>query len=85
MANKVRFKWKMSGFKALREDPALAPILNEKARAMAAAAGDGYEAKSAETTGGRGRLRAAVIAASYAAQRDNAKNHTLTRVIRGGA
>lgn len=79
---KSRVKWLMKGFAELRTAPGVLKVLNENAEAMAQAAGEGYVPRPAYRTGGRGRGRASVSAMTYAACRDNAKNHTLTRVLR---
>lgn len=58
--------------------PSLARELRARAERGARAAGDGYIAVSEI---GRNRARAAVVAASPHARNDNAKNHTLLRII----
>lgn len=58
--------------------PSLARNLRARAEKGAQAAGDGYIAVSEI---GRNRARAAVVAASPYARRDNAQDHTLLRII----
>lgn len=58
--------------------PSLARELRARADKGARAAGDGYIAVSEI---GRNRARAAVVAASTYARRDNAEDHTLLRII----
>lgn len=79
---KVTF-WKGS-FAELRTLPAVMQVLNDKAEAIAEAAGRGYEAMHAEKTGGRVRGRAAVVPTTPAAVRDAAKNGTLQRAMNAG-
>lgn len=78
---KVRMKWRRGAFADLRTDPAVMRELDAYAEQIASAAGDGYEAKGAEVTGGKVRGRAAVVATTVKANRDNAKNHTLVRAL----
>lgn len=58
--------------------PSLARNLRSRAEKGARAAGDGY---IAVWEIGRNRARAAVVAASTYARRDNAEDHTLVRII----
>ncbi|NKY08943.1 hypothetical protein [Cellulomonas hominis] len=74
-------KWRRGAFAELRTDPAVMRELDSYAERIADAAGDGYEAKPAEETGGRVRGRAAVVTTTLGAIRDNAKNHTLMRAL----
>lgn len=79
---KTRIKWRVAGFRELRLEPGVIADLEERAEAVAAAAGDGYEASA---MAGKNRGRASVITADYAAMRDNAKNQTLLRSLDAGA
>lgn len=79
---KTRIKWRLPGFRELRLEPGVIADLEERAEAIAAAAGDGYEASA---MAGKNRGRASVITADYAAMRDNAKNQTLLRSLDAGA
>jgi hypothetical protein len=73
----------MKGFAALRSDPAMMDELNRLAEEIATRAGDGFEAKPAAVTGGRGRGRAAVITMTPQARVDNAKHNTLLHALGG--
>ncbi|MCG7284964.1 hypothetical protein MHY85_03125 [Cellulomonas sp. ACRRI] len=78
---KIRVKWRNGAFADLRTEPAVMDELDAYAEHIAAAAGDGFEARMAEETGGRVRGRAAVLTTTTEAMRDNAKNHTLLRAL----
>jgi hypothetical protein len=52
--------------------------IERRTRAVARAAGEGYEPSVVE---GRNRVRGSVITATYDARRDNGKNHTLLRAL----
>lgn len=73
-----RIRWYPSGFRKLRRLPTVRAFLHDRAEDGAAAAGDGYIARSEI---GPNRARAALVAASRHARRDNAEDHTLLRVI----
>lgn len=73
-----RTRWNLAGFRKVRRLPSLEKVLLERARDGASAAGDGYIAVSEI---GVDRARAAVVAASTYARRDNAEDHTLLRII----
>lgn len=74
----VRIRWNAAGFREVRRLATLEKDLLDRAQRGAAAAGDGYIAVSEI---GPDRARAAVVAASTHARRDNAEDHTLLRVI----
>lgn len=78
MSNIKRIKWNMGTYRQVRHDPAAVAIIDSAAQRGAAFAGDGYEAGS---YAGRTRHRGSIITATYEAQRDHAKNHTLARII----
>lgn len=79
MATKI--KWNVKAFRELRLEPGVIADLEKRAEAVAAAAGDGYEASA---MAGKNRGRASVITANYAAIRDNARNQTLLRSLDAG-
>ncbi len=81
---KARIKWNRGAFAELRTLPAVMNELGGYADRIASAAGDGYEATTPAVTGGRVRGRAAVVATTAKANRDNAKNHTLLRALGQG-
>lgn len=69
---------------AIREVLKSSPVnaeLDRRARRIAAAAGAGYEAVDST---GKNRERSAVIASSYKARVDNARNNTLLRALGAG-
>lgn len=72
----ARVKLNIGQFRALRNDAAVIADLRARAERLADACGPGYVAGSQP---GRNRGRAGVVTATYAAQRDNAKNNTLIR------
>lgn len=78
---RVKVAWKRGAFAELRTSPGVMAQVDRTAQAMADRAGPGYEAKPAKKTGGRVRGRAAVIPTTHDAIRDQAKNHTLERVV----
>lgn len=84
MATRVKIKWKRGVFKEIRTLPDVMSIVESTADSMAADAGEGYEATAASVTRGRGRARASVVTATPRAMHDNAKRHTLTRVLAQG-
>lgn len=78
---RVKIRWRKGAFAELRTSPSVMAEINAAASRIGASAGSEYTVEPAEKTGGRIRGRAAVIAGSHAAQRDNAKNHSLTRAL----
>ena len=74
------FKWDMAGFAEVRSTPAVLGMLKSAADQRAAAAGEGYETRGPQTSGGRGRGRAAVITGNAKARRAEAISHNLARV-----
>lgn len=81
---RTRIQWNKAGFEALLRHPAVKADLFRRAEKIAEAAGGelgGYVARSGE---GKTRSRAAVIAATYRARRDNAANQTLLKSIDAG-
>lgn len=74
----ARIRWNLAGFRKVRRLPTLERVLLSHAQDGASAAGDGYIAVSEI---GPNRARAAVVAASTYARRDNAEDHTLLRII----
>lgn len=84
MAKRVQLKFNQSAFAEIRTAPKVMAMLNDIAGQTAARAGDGFESRSAEATGGKVRGRAAVITVSHKAMRDQSRNRTLERSIGGG-
>lgn len=81
---RVQIKFNPAGFQAIRTAPKVMGLLNDIANATAARAGDGFEARNAEVTGGKVRGRAAVITTHHKSMRDQSRNRTLERSIGGG-
>lgn len=76
--SKARIKWRVEGFRELRLEPAVQELINDGAEAIAARAGDGYEASLLD---GKNRERASVITATFDAILDNARHQTLLRSL----
>lgn len=81
---RVKIVWRKGAFAELRTLPGVMKEIDDTTKRMAQRAGKGYEAKPAEKTRGRVRGRGAVVTGNFEAIRDNAKNHTLTRILGGG-
>lgn len=83
---KPRIKWNLSAFAEIRNAPGVLDDLQDRADAIANAAGDGYESRPAEAgTGKKGRGRAAVVTGTADARVDNARNQTLLKSLDAGA
>lgn len=80
---RTKIKWRRAAFPELRNEPGVLADLQERADAIAAAAGDGYESRPAEAGVERGR--AAVLTGTAEARIDNARNQTLIRSLDAGA
>lgn len=76
---KVRVKINSSAARALLKSPEVREYLESQAERMAADAGRGYRASSEV---GPNRARAQVETVSENAERDNARNNTLLRVLK---
>lgn len=85
MAAKTKIAWNLPGFRALRTSPEVLQNLQKRAERIADKAGPGFVAAPAGVTGGRGRGRAAVVAATRNANRKNAKDHTLVKNLDAGS
>lgn len=77
----VRLEFNQAGFAALAKGPEVAALLERKAEAIAAAAGDGFEVTSAV---GATRARSTVLAATQEARVAEATDKALTRAIGAG-
>ena len=81
---KATIKWKggsaAAAMRIVRSMPEVMDAVDEKTQELASRAGDGYEAKPAQITGGRVRARAAVVTVTPAAMKNEAKNHTLAHL-----
>lgn len=72
------FRWNIKGFQQLRRMDGVKARLKKEAQAVAADAGDGYEANLGE---GKTRSRASVITASAEAMRNENKSNSLLRAL----
>lgn len=81
---KVAIVWKKGAFRALRTAPEVAAELDKRANRIADAAGIGYRANPAVSTGGKGRARASVQTTTVKAIRSNAKHHTIMSALSAG-
>lgn len=79
--NVKRVKLHNKGFDQLRKDPTMVADINARAKAIAKAAGPGYEVSPRS---GKKRHRASVITESYEAAKDNAENNTLLKALDAG-
>ena len=90
----MRIDWNMEAFRDIRygrHDPSIIGLLEGEAEKIADRAnsmgGSAVKYAVGSQPGAarpRGRHRATVITANYAAMRDNAKNNTLLRALGGG-
>lgn len=78
----VRIVYNLAAFRELRTAPAVQADITRRAEAVAAAAGEGYEAK--QMTQSKTRARAIVYPDTYAAAVDNSENQTLLRALQAG-
>lgn len=79
--NVKRVKLHNRGFTEMRKDPNLVADLEARGRAIANAAGPGYEVSSYS---GKTRHRVSVITESYEAAKDNEENNTLLKALDAG-
>lgn len=77
--SKVRIKLNRSGVRQLLRSAEMREICDEKAAAIAARCGEGYE-HGAYT--GKNRANASVWAETPQARRDNAENNTILRAMK---
>lgn len=80
----VKIVWNEKGFRAIRTAPKVLTMLNEIAASAAATAGEGFESRPAEATGGKVRGRAAVITTTREAAAAEARDHTLLKALGNG-
>jgi len=79
---KPKIRWNRDAFRQIRLLPEVAADVHDRARRVAEAAGEGYEAFP--TQDARNRSRAAVVTTDMKAIRDNARNNTLLRNLDAG-
>lgn len=78
---KPRIKWNVKAFRELRLEPGVINDLEDRAEAIAAAAGEGYVASA---QAGKNRGRASVITGDFDAILDNYRHQTLLRSLDAG-
>lgn len=78
----VKIEFNLKAFDQLRTAPGVDADLDRRARAVAAAAGDGYEVLPSQP--GRKRARRLVAPVTRRAKRDNERNNTLIRSLSAG-
>ena len=76
-----KLKLNNKGFKALRTAPGVKQDLNNRAKRIAEAAGDGFEAHESP---GKNRARATVGARTAKARRKQSKDNVLQRALSAG-
>ena len=76
----VKFELNTEGVKSLLQSPEMMEICEKHANNALARLGDGYEVS---THTGKTRVNAQVSAVSYKAKKDNAKNNTILKAVRG--
>lgn len=74
---KLQFKFSLAGLNDLMKSAEMQSVLDEAARKIAAAAGDGYEVEAAHPIRFVGI--ASVYADTYEAKLDNSENNTLLK------
>lgn len=81
MAKKVRVELNRSAVKEMLQSPEMMRICEEYAAATLSRLGSGYEVNSRV---GKTRVNAEVEAVSFEAKRDNSKNNSILKALRGG-
>lgn len=81
----IAWKWHVkTGYREFMRQQAVLAALEERGRAIAAAAGDGVAVESQERSGGRGTPRVAVYTDTVEAMHSEATDRTLTRALDAG-
>lgn len=76
----VKVELNSEGVRELLQSEEMKTFCRQLAQGIAGRAGDGYQVT---TYTGRTRVNASVIAATDAAKRDNMKNNTLLKAVKG--
>ena len=76
----ARIELNSEGVKSLLRSPEMMNVCKEYADNAQARLGDGYEVT---TYTGKTRVNAQIAAETYAARKDNAKNNTIFKAVRG--
>lgn len=82
MAKKMRVKWHLKNWKALRNSPEVRGDLDWRASRIAHAAGEGFTRRQAKV--GKNRARASVGASTFEARKRQAEENVLQRAINAG-
>ena len=80
MSGKIKVELNSEAVRSLLQSSEMKTICQNLANGIASRAGSGYEVS---TYTGKTRVNASVIAATSAAKRDNMKNNTLLKAVRG--
>lgn len=78
--SKVKFVLNRAGVRQLMQSEEMQAILNEKATKALNRLGDGYKS---DIYVGKNRANAMVYADTYQAKRDNLKNNSILKAVRG--
>ena len=82
MANKIRVKWHLKNWKALRNSPEVMADMDRRASAIAHEAGEGFTRRQAKP--GKNRARASVGTNSWAAMKRQSEDNVLQRALNAG-
>lgn len=76
----LKFELNREGVRELLKSPQMKDVVNDYAKNALVRLGDGYEA---DTYMGKNRVNAMVSAETYEAKRENLKNNSILKAIRG--
>lgn len=82
MASKVRVKWHIKNWRALRNSAEVRGDLDQRASRIAAAAGDGFTRRQAKV--GKNRARASVGTNSWESMKRQSEDNVLQRALNAG-
>ena len=82
MGRKIRVKWHLKNWKALRNSPEVRAEMDRRASAIAHEAGEGFTRRRAQP--GKSRARASVGTNSWAAMRRQSEENVLQRALNAG-
>lgn len=82
MAKNVKVTWHLKNWKALRNSPEVLADLDQRASKIAAAAGEGFTRRQAQT--GKARGRASVGATTAEARLRQSRDNVLQRALNAG-
>ena len=84
MASTVRIEHISEGWREILGSPGVKALVDAEGQRIADAAGEGYIYQQAYMSYGGGRVGGFVVADTYEAKLDEARNKTLDRVVNGG-